>query len=533
MICAFALGLALAPTQTDWPLTRAERTGYRETSHYADVVAFLDRLQTMGAPIRTRMIGKSPMGKDIPLVVCHRDPDISPAAAQRSGKPIVYVQANIHAGEVEGKEAVLRLMRELAQNPKDPLLDRLVLVFMPIYNIDGNDKFGPNRVNRGHQDGPEPVGERANGQGLDLNRDCIKAESNEFRAVLDHVWNRWNPDVLFDLHTTNGTRHGYVLTYSPGLHPNCDPDVTKFTRDELLPKIRRQLKRTHNYDLFDYGDASGPVDKMVFSTFACDPRYVTNYASIRNRVSILSEAASFQPFKLRVEATHAFVRACLDEIARQGRRVVALADAADRRIAALGRRSANPAQLGIRFDFADRGKEKLILEIERPAAEIDHMKAPTAYRTVEATIRDRFRSTRTALYPSAYLLPPGHDKVVELLLRHGIAVERLVEGWSGEVSLFQPSESTVAGNPFQGHRLQSLAGTFATKRVEFPAGSCLVRTTQKLGLVAFHLLEPESTDGALAWGFLGEPFDKNAGFPIAKRFGSVSAVSRLEERTIP
>lgn len=319
-----------------WPQTTAEATQYQKTSSYADVVAFLDALQANGAPMRVVEIGKSHSGKAMPLVICHRDPNIQAEAARRARLPIVYVQANIHAGEVEGKEAALQLLRELAQNPKDPLLDKMVLIVAPIYNIDGNEKWGPNRVNRSHQDGPDPVGERASGQGFDLNRDCMKAESLEFRAVLDHVWKRWNPDAIFDLHTTNGTRHGFVLTYAPGLFPNCDPGVMKFTRDEMLPKVRKDLQKSHGYALFDYGDVQRMKNEQAFATFACDPRYVTNYGSARNRIAILSEAASFQPFKLRVDSTRVFVRACLEYMAKNAKRVVALTEAADRRAIGMG-----------------------------------------------------------------------------------------------------------------------------------------------------------------------------------------------------
>lgn len=511
--------LCSLPAAQDWPLTTAERTDYRQTSSYAEVMQFLDALQLHRAPIRVYSIGKSTLGKDIPLVVCHQNPSITPFEAQRSGLPIVYVQANIHAGEVEGKEVVLRLLRELGQRRSDPLLSKMVLLFAPIYNIDGNDKFGPNKVNRGHQDGPDPVGERANGQGLDLNRDCMKAESPEFRAVLKHVWNYWGPDVLFDLHTTNGTRHGYVLTYSPGLNPTSDPDVLRFTRDELLPKVRRQLKISRGFELFDYGDASGTGQNMKYSTFACEPRYVTNYAAIRNRVSILSEAASFQPFRLRVEATHAFLRACLDEIAKQGRRIVTMTQRADKRIVEYGLLAETQAKsTGIRFDFDSRGKEKVILEIERPPAEIDRMKAPTSFRTIEMPIVDRFRTVRTAMFPSGYLIPAEHEKVASLAALHGISVERLKTDWTGRAAVFTPSEHKIAGSPFQGHRLQSLEGVFRFEQSTMRAGGFLVRTSQPLGLVAFHLLEPESTDGALAWGFLGEPFPKGVDYPILKVF---------------
>jgi hypothetical protein len=240
-IGSLLVGLALLQTPA-WPQTRAEKTQFKETSTYADVVMFLDDLQRAGAPISVKWMGSSTEGNLMPLVIASRPLVTTPSQAKASGKPIVYIQANIHAGEVEGKEAALALLRNYSRQEKG-LLDRFVFLISPIYNIDGNEKFGPQARNRPGQVGPELVGVRPNGQGLDLNRDCIKAESPEMRGVLEHVYS-WDPDIVFDLHTTDGTRHGYQLTYSPGMHPNSDPEIRRFTQDELLPKIRRGLHAT-------------------------------------------------------------------------------------------------------------------------------------------------------------------------------------------------------------------------------------------------------------------------------------------------
>ena len=180
------LALAPPPARAQKPftiLTRAEATDYRETSHYSDVIAFLSRLKTEGAPIRLEEIGASAEGRKIPLVIVAKPMVKNAVEARKKGKLVIYLQANIHGGEVEGKEAVLILLRELAKRDANRWLDRLVLLIAPIYNCDGNDKLGPCKINRSHQDGPDPVGDRPNGQGLDLNRDCIKAETPEMQLL--------------------------------------------------------------------------------------------------------------------------------------------------------------------------------------------------------------------------------------------------------------------------------------------------------------------------------------------------------------
>ncbi|MCK4785985.1 MAG: M14 family metallopeptidase, partial [Desulfobacteraceae bacterium] len=300
-----------------WPQTRAERTDYRETSHYEDVLQYLEDLQVKGAPISVQFIGVSTQGRKIPLVIAARPPVAGPADAHRIGKPIVYVQANIHAGEVEGKEAVLILLRELAQKPKGGLLDKIVMLTTPIYNIDGNETWGPWQRNRRNQNDPEVVGIRANGQGLDLNRDAMKAESPEMRAALQSIYTTWDPDVVVDLHATNGTRHGFQLTYSPPLHPDTESGLLRFNRDELLPAVRRHMRQDFGIETFVYGNLPRNGKSQGWYQSAPNPRRITNYVGLRNRLSVLSEAACYLPFRQRVLATHHFVLTVLEEVGRQ------------------------------------------------------------------------------------------------------------------------------------------------------------------------------------------------------------------------
>jgi hypothetical protein len=221
----------------------------------------------------------------------------------------VYVQGNIHAGEVEGKEALLAVLRDLTSAKGPNALDSVVLIAVPIYNADGNEKFAHQVENRGSQNGPEMVGVRANAQNLDLNRDYVKAEAPETRASLAR-FNAWDPDVFVDLHTTDGSYHGYALTYAPPLNPAAP--FAEWTRDSLMPVLRQRMQSRHGFPTFDYGDF---IDDDTLSkgwvTFDSRPRFGTNYYGLRGRISILSEAYSHDPFERRVKSTEAFVREIL------------------------------------------------------------------------------------------------------------------------------------------------------------------------------------------------------------------------------
>lgn len=514
-----ALGLALmllSPAQTsDWPQTRAEKTNYAETSHYEDVVAFIKALQAKGAPISLQWMGESAEGKKMPLVIASRPYMSTPEEARRSGKPIIYIEANIHAGEVEGKEAVQALLRDWCKQTPS-ILDKAIILMTPIYNIDGNEKFGPVERNRPEQDGPAMVGVRPNGQDFDLNRDCIKAESPEMHGVLEYVWNGWDPDVVMDLHTTDGTRHGYELTYSPPLNPNTDSEVMKYTRDELLPQVRAQLRRQNGIELFDYGNAERRGNERNWYSFEPLGRYVTNYAGLRNRVSILSEATTFIPFKARVLATYEFVQACLDHVVKNAKRVVDMTRAADQRVTAWGNDPKKAPALGVRFDFDQRGSEDVLIEKLAAGEKQPLSGRPKELAKIKMKVFDRFKTTKTSRFPAAYILAPNETATVELLRRHGIKVEKMLGEWSGMADLFHISSVNEAAQAYQGHKLLRIEGKFDTAQTTVTRGSYLVRTAQPLGALAFYILEPECTDGAAAWGFLALRPMVNGLYPIVK-----------------
>ena len=500
------LGLATATFAQTWPVTRAEKSDYRETSHYEDVVRFLHDLQAAGGPVSVEMIGRSVKGRDIPLAIASFPPVSSPAEARRLGKPIVYIQANIHAGEVEGKEAALIILRRLCQAGPRGLLGKIVLLVTPIYNIDGNEEFAPVDVNRPEQDGPAMVGVRPNGAGLDLNRDAIKAESPEMSAVLAHVYTTWDPDVMMDLHTTDGTRHGYELTYAPPENPNTAPGIMKLSRDEIIPAIRKRMMSEDHLPMFDYGNAERRDNQRVWATFGVEGRYCTNYVGLRNRLSFLSEATTFIPFKARVSVTYKFVTDILEYVASHASKVMDATRGADAQVVSWGMDPSKAPALGVRFDLESRGIEPVILEKLMPGEpRPPSTSRPAHVENVKMPVFDRFKVTKTAALPAAYVIPASEAATVALLQKHGIVVERLIERCAGEAEQFTASKVTVAGRAFQGHRLVTLDGSFSAAHISVPAGDYIVRTAQPLGILAFHILEPESQDGAVAWGDMAPP----------------------------
>ena len=478
--------------------TRPERTAGAETSTYADVTGFLDSLARTGAPLRMGTVGFSPEGRRIPWVLAARPMVDGPADAQRSGKPIIYIQGNIHAGEVEGKEAAQRLLRELTVGALRPLLDSVIVLVVPIYNIDGNEQFAPGEKNRPGQNGPASVGRGTNGQGLNLNRDYVKLEAPETRASLA-LFNAWEPDLFIDLHTTNGSYHGYALTWAPGLNPNSSP-ANDYARDHFLPTIRERMRRRHQLETFPYGNFRNqePDSLMLgWETYDARPRFGTNSMGVRGRIPILSEGYSNSPFADRIEATYQFLREILS-LAAEERAVVkrvVLASAAWR-----------PDSIVLHSRFAPPSRQEVIAEITESDGDGSHgfarRKRTGVYRRIRMPVVDRFEPALQVARPAAYLLPPAQGSLVALLRAQGIVVSRLTGAWEGTGEGFLVDSLQAAPFLFEGHRTVSVTGQWAARPVTATAGWYYITTDQRLGVLAACLLEPASEDGFATWNLL-------------------------------
>jgi hypothetical protein len=523
--------MAGPPSPAEFPRTRAERTNYSETSHYADVTRFLDSLKKLRAPIVVGSIGKTTEGRDIPFVLASRPLVTTPAEAKRLGRPIVYVQANIHAGEIEGKEALLALLRDLVFSSKPNALDSVVLIAVPIYNADGNERFAAQSVNRREQNGPELVGTRANAQNFDLNRDYVKAEAPETRASLA-MFNDWDPDVFVDLHTTDGSFHGYALTYSPSLSPAAVFGGV-YARDSLLPVLRERMRARHGFEVFDYGnfvdDEPGLVsDTSVhqgWATYDARPRFGTNYYGIRGRIAILSEAYSHDSLERRLASTYAFVSEILSLVAEKSASIKSLTARADSQPLAWGRAADSVRMIPVRSELTST---PLMLDVIREDLEktgdstLTQPGVPRGerrtgkFRTIRMPVYDRFMSTLDRVPPAAYVIPPEDTAVVTLLRLHGVHVDRSDSAWTGRGESFVIDSIIVATRPFQGHHEVSLRGSWLRGMQSMAAGSFTVPTAQPRGALAVYLLEPQSDDGLATWNFFDRDMQKGGKFPVRR-----------------
>ncbi len=487
------------------PKTVAESTNYAATSRYADVMAFVRELQRLSPLVRVETLCESTEGRAVPLLVIGRPAPASPYGLRTDKRMVVYIQANIHAGEVEGKEASLMLARDVVLGPAAACLDKLVLLIVPIFNADGNERISPE--NRTQQPGPEQgVGVRANGQNLDLNRDSMKLESPELRGLVRNVLGRWDPALIVDCHTTNGAFHDETVTWSWPLNPNGDLPLLEFQRDMMLPAINAIMKEKYGTLGLPYGtfrDWKAP--EKGWETFDPQPRYITNYVGLRNRLSILDENYVHADYRTRVLGNYAFLRAIIDYSAAHAEELVRRVEEADLRTVRRGLDPKVTDLVGVEYELKALPGPVTIhgyeTEVSWQPGNRPELKKTDRKHVYTVPYYAEHSPKRSVRFPFAYLLPIPDAEVIGLLLRHGLVVEKLAEAANLEVETFLPKEIKGAERPYQGHRLNAVKGEYVVGTMEFKAGTVVVRTGQPLGCLAAGLLEPESDDGLVAWNF--------------------------------
>jgi len=499
-------------------LTRPERTDYLETSRHTDVIEFLEAVVRMDDRMSLTTFGFTNEARAIPLmIVAEGMPDRTSSAIRESGKLVLYLQGNIPGGEVEGKEALQILLREIASGQHDSWFDDMVLLVGPVYNADGNDAVGLN--NRPGQNGPAGgMGQRPNAQGLDLNRDHMKLNSPEARSLARLVGD-YAPHLTMDLHTTNGTDHAYFVTYSPPLHPNTDPAIVSLLRDRLFPDVTATIRDEHGMNFYYYGNVGGgggQADLPRWYTFDSRPRFNNNYLGLRNRVAILSEAFAYATFEDRIAATLHFVQETVDWAEAHGDEIRAAVETAETR-PLVGTR------LSVRNRIALTHPEPVDILMGEVETRYNPAGRPYSNRLDVVTPTPMweygsFESTEDETVPAAYIIPPVRrlQPVLDRLESHGVPMRTLDTPRTIPVETFQIDSMSVAAQPFQDVYERTVWGAWVEGEHELPAGTIVVSMDGPHARLAFYLLEPRADDGFTNWAILDRWVDGDGAFPILR-----------------
>jgi hypothetical protein len=504
-LCSVLAGDPATGQTPPGPSTVAESSGFAATSRHADVMAFVRDLQRQSPLVRVERLCTSAEGRTVPLLVVGNPAPASPADLRGDDRAVVYIQANIHAGEVEGKEATLMLVRDLLQGKTANYLDRLVLLVAPIFNADGNERISPS--NRTNQKGPaQGVGTRYNGQNLDLNRDGTKIESPEVAGLVD-VLNRWDPVFFLDSHTHNGSYHQEPVTWTWGLNPNGDAAVIDYMANTMWPAVERLMRDKYRTPVIPHGDFVDPRSpEKGWEPLEPQPRFLSNYAGLRNRLSVLNEQYPYVDFEARVRGCYNLLRAFLDFAYANTGAMVRVVREADRRTIVRGQAPSAQDTFVVEWD-----RKPVTQRFTIEGYEMEFSEAPGGRTRVRPT--DRKKTYANIPYLASYTakrsirLPRGHfivdpePRVVAKLQQHGIVVERLAEPATLRVEGFRITSIKGSEQLNQGHYTNTVAGEYFETTKTFPAGTAYVSQAQRLAPLAAALLEAESDDGLLVWNF--------------------------------
>jgi murein tripeptide amidase MpaA len=489
--------------------TEFDRSGGTRTSSYSETIDALAALDRASKWIKVESFGTSGEGRDLPLAIVDHRGHFTPDAARRDGNAVVLIQAGIHAGEIDGKDAGLRLLREIAiDGSLAHLLDHVTLLFIPIFNVDGHENRSP--FNRPNQAGPENPGFRANATNLNLNRDYMKLDAPETRAWVA-LFNQWQPDLFIDCHVTDGADYQYVMTYALEEWQYTDPAVAAWSRDRLLAPLEDRMRKS-GYPLSPYCEfrvANDPTSGI--KSRAAIPRFSTGYATIRNRPALLLETHMLKDYATRVDATHSMLVHVLGVVNADARALRAAVAQADARAASPAFRAA-PFPLVLDVSYAD----SVMIDFAGVAFEAVESDVTGGvwyrYGATPATFRIPYfaqqRVLKETALPEAYIVPRQWADVIARLEWHGVRVCRLAAEVTLPVESIRLHDAAWAAKPFEGHH----AVTYTSERFQetrtFPAGSAVVDMAQANARVIAHLLEPDAPDAFLQWGFFDAIFEE-------------------------
>lgn len=515
VLVPLALAVTLSPlavAAADGPLTTvSERSGFQKTGRYDEVIALCEAFgKRYPDAVRCIDFGTTPEGRPMKALVATRSGAFTPEQARAKGIPVLLVQGGIHAGEIDGKDAGFLALREaLDGEAAKGALDKQVLLFVPVFNVDGHERFG--RWNRPNQRGPEEMGWRTTAQGYNLNRDYVKADAPEMQAMLALV-NAWDPIVYVDLHVTDGAKFRQDVSYQ--VEPVHAGDV----------QLRKQGLALRGA-IVDAVTAGGAHPLTFYPSFAEDdnpasgfvdgvatPRFSHGYFQLRNRFGLLVETHSWKEYPVRVKITHDTIIALLDQMAKHGRDWLGIAHAADARAEKLG---GKPVALDYTTTDRVRTVDFLGYAYTRTPSDVSgvlmtHYDEDTP-QLWKLPLRDEIVPGRSIVAPKGgYLVPAAHAaRVGEKLRQHGIEFRRLDAALpTAKVEVFRADKTAFAMQSVEGHQRLDLEGQWKPETRDVAAGALFVPIAQPKARLVMALLEPQAPDALAAWGEFNNAFER-------------------------
>jgi hypothetical protein len=490
-------------------LTWFEKSGGKETPRYAQTVEYCKLIDEASPMLTYNTFGISPQGRELPLLIADKDGLSDPKKIREKGRVIILIEACIHAGESDGKDAGLMLLRDIALGGKEAMLDKVSILFIPIFNVDGHERFGPyNRIN---QNGPKEMGWRTTAQNLNLNRDFMKAETPEMQAWLK-FYNTWLPEFFIDCHVTDGADYQYKITYALETYGNMDKNLTNWTRDVFELQMTKQMLAI-GYPMLSYVEFRNWHDpRSGLVTGVAPPMISQGYTAIQNRLGLLIETHMLKPYAVRVKATYELLRVTIDMLNKEGNTLQKIEQQADNFVVSPEFRK---QEMPLRF--TDSESDSTIVnflgyEYTTEKSELtggEWFKYDTTKPVVlKAPFFDKPNVTFSCLLPEAYIIPPEWQELTDKMILHGVKVKYLEAPATCAVQSYKFSNAKWQQRPYEGRHGVTFDCSSITETRNYPAGSAVIDMNQRTARVIAHFLEPKASDSFVGWGFFDAVFEQ-------------------------
>jgi hypothetical protein len=510
--------------QNDWQ-TLYEQSDFLETPNYEQTVEFCQQLADYSPLVHYTTFGVSPQGRDLPLLIINKDQGFEPK--DNGDKLILLLQAGIHPGEPDGNDAGLLLIRDMVIHGKHmELLDNITLLFIPIFNVDGYDRFGPyNRIN---QNGPKEMGWRTTAQNLNLNRDHIKADAPEMQAWLK-LFSEWMPHFFIDCHTTNGADYQYALTYMLETHGNMDEGLTNWQADIYEPEVSKKMEAS-GFPIFRYVQFRQWHDPRSGLRSGAAPGMLSQgYTALLNRPGLLVETHMLKDYKTRVDATYEMIIHTMQILRRERQTLIDLIDKADA-FAASPEFRQEPFPLGFTISNTDS------VMVDFLGVEYDIETSPLTGGpwfkyypdkpvTYSLPLFNHNVPSATAMLPEAYIIPAEWLEVIQRMEVHGIEMQRIDKSVKMVIETYRFENPNFRTSPNEGRHMVSADVIPFTEERTFHPGSVIVSMNQPKARLIARMLEPGSSDSFLQWGFFNAIFEQ-------KEYGETYVMEPLAQQML-
>lgn len=506
LLCVLVAAVCPLRAGADDFATVAETSDYRLTATFAETTQYLERLDSASEWVKLTEYGVSPQGRPMHLLIVSKDGAFTPEAAHQTGKVIALIQNGIHSGESDGKDACLALVRDMViTKEKEHLLDKVILLVIPMFNLDGHE----NRLTytRPNQDGPENAGFRATAQGLNLNRDYMKADAPEIRAWLAN-WQAWMPDFFVDDHVTDGADWQYTVTYCAPWHLSTAAPVRDWVVNNFDPYVTRHVDAS-GFKILPYAYRRRGDFRNGLGTFVAPPRFSNGYTDLWNRPGVLIEVHSLKDYRTRVLGNYAMLEAMLGVLNR---------DAAQLKSAIIEADAETEAGLTGWYPLTFRSDDDSVM-IDIDIYAYDTVLSAASGSTYLKYDRNRpmtlhvpyfksFVAGDSILPPRAYLIPREWIDQIEHLHLHGVRIDTLTAGLTVPVELYRLGSVTFADESYEGRQRPSYETAVIETTVTYPAGTAVIDMRQPAAKVALHALEPKGPDSFVSWGMWNTIFER-------------------------